>query len=192
MGTAQKILYLHLPSALVMFGACLGVFIGGIGYIWQRQGRWEDLGRVSAELAVILSAIVLVTGMVWGHYAWGQWWTWSPRLTFSLILWLLYVAYLVLHRSLPAGNRRALVCALYGIVAFLDVPLVYLSTTLIPDVHPAGVQLEPRMQLTLLACLLPVAMLSAGWMIERCILASGARARSDELAAGRGTGGSNA
>lgn len=167
MGLMQKIFYLHLPAAMCMFAACFGVFIGGVGYIWQRSERWSELAFACAEVAVVLSAIVLVTGMIWGHHAWGHWWTWSPRLTFSLILWLLYVAYVVLYKTLPRGNKRAMMCALYGVIAFIDVPLVYLSVKLLPDIHPSDVQLAPAMRQTVLVCMIPVALIGLGVIAAR-------------------------
>jgi heme exporter protein C len=103
--------------------------------------------------------------MVWGHSAWGQWWTWSPRLTFSLVLWLLYVVYLTVRASIESPQRRAVVGAVYGIVAFLDVPLVWLSTRLMPDIHPVSVQLIGSMRITLAAWFLPVLLIAAGAVV---------------------------
>jgi heme exporter protein C len=100
--------------------------------------------------------------MVWARVAWGAWWTWSPRLTFSLVLWLLYVAYLVVRPSIEPAGRRAVVSAVFGIVAFLDVPLVYLSVKLLPDIHPSSIALAPEMRRTLLVCLVPVTMICGG------------------------------
>jgi heme exporter protein C len=108
---------------------------------------------------------VLLTGMIWGRSAWGQWWTWSPRLTFSLVLWLLYVVYLMIRASIESPQRRGIVAAVYGIVAFLDVPLVYLSVRLMPDIHPVSVQLAPEMKLTLAVWFVPVLMLGAGLIV---------------------------
>ena len=92
----------------------------------------------------VLCSIVLLTGMIWGRGAWGLWWTWSPRLTFSLMLWLLYVVYLIIRNSIESSQRRAVISAVYGVIAFLDVPLVYLSARLMPDIHPASIELDPR------------------------------------------------
>ncbi len=167
MGVVQKIFYLHLPVAINTFAACMVTFIASIGYLWQRRQVWDDLAVSSAKVAVLLCSIVLLTGMIWGHSAWGQWWTWSPRLTFSLVLWLLYVAYLVIRPSIESRQRRALVSAVYGVVAFLDVPLVYLSVKLMPDIHPSSIGLAPEMKTTLLFCFLPVTMLAVGLIAAR-------------------------
>lgn len=159
MGPVQKVLYLHLPSAIAMFAACVVVFLASIGYLWQRKLSWDALALAAAELAVSSSTIVLLTGMFWGRVAWGHWWTWSPRLTFSLILWILYLIYLVIRPKMASPHRRALAASLYGTIAFLDVPLVYLSVKLLPDIHPADSALTPEMRHTLLAALFTCALL---------------------------------
>ncbi len=170
MGIVQKVFYLHLPVAINTFLACLVCFIASVGYLWQRRQVWDDLAVSSAKVAVLLCGVVLLTGMIWGHSAWGVWWTWSPRLTFSLVLWLLYVAYLVIRPSIESRQRRALVSAVYGIVAFVDVPLVYLSVKLMPDIHPSSITLTTEMKWTLLACMIPVTMISVGLVLARFML----------------------
>jgi heme exporter protein C len=162
MGPIQKIFYVHLPSAIATFLACLVCFIASIGYAWQRDAKWDRLAEAAARVAVVLCTIVLLTGMIWGRSAWGQWWTWSPRLTFSLVLWLLYVVYLMIRASIESPQRRAIIAAVYAIIAFLDVPLVYLSTKLMPDIHPVSVQLAGSMRITLIAWFVPVLMLATG------------------------------
>jgi len=162
MGPIQKIFYVHLPSAIATFLACLTCFIASIGYACQRDAKWDRLAASAARVAVVFCSIVLLTGMIWGRSAWGQWWTWSPRLTFSLVLWLLYVVYLMIRASIESPQRRAMIAAVYAIVAFLDVPLVYLSTRLMPDIHPVSVQLAGSMRITLIAWFVPVLMLAGG------------------------------
>ncbi len=157
-----KALYLHVPAAVSTLLICLVVFIGNVGYIWQRTEVWDDLAEAAAQVAVLLASIVLVTGMVWARNVWGTWWVWSPLLTFSFILWLLYVAYLILHASIRAPARRAFVCAMYGAIAFLDVPLLYLSVKLLPDLHPSDLHLLPRQWTTLGYWFLPATMFWVG------------------------------
>lgn len=146
----EKILYLHIPVAIDTFAACVVAFVASLGFLWQRQMFWDDLAGAASKVAVLLCTIVLVTGMIWGKAAWGMWWTWSPRLTFSLVLWGLYVIYLILRSSIECPERRAVVAAIYSTIAFLDVPLVYLSSRLMPeDKHPASLELAPGMGATL-------------------------------------------
>jgi heme exporter protein C len=167
MGIVQKIFYLHLPVAINAFLAAFIVFIGSIGYLWYRSMWWDDLAAAAGKVTVLFCGIVLLTGMFWGRSAWGVWWTWSPRLTFSLVLFLLYVVYVLLRPAIHSPQRRAIISAVYGIVAFLDVPLVYLSTKLMPDIHPSSVTLEPAMRLTLLLGFLPVTLLMFGLLTAR-------------------------
>lgn len=166
MGPVQKLFYLHMPSAISTFLASLTCFVGSIGYLIQRQSKWDDLAAAGAKVSVLFCSIVLATGMIWGHAAWGHWWTWSPRLTFSLVLWLLYVVYLMVRSSVESGQRRAIISAVYGVIAFLDVPLVYLSVRMMPDIHPVSVALAPEMKLTLGLCFVPVLMLAGGLVVR--------------------------
>ena len=173
-----------MPIAVIMFVACFVVFVASVGYLWQRQGRWDDLAQAGAEVAVLFASIVLLTGMIWGRSAWGHWWTWSPRLTFSLVLWLLYVVYLMVRASIESPQRRAIVAAVYGVIAFLDVPLVYFSAKLLPDIHPESIELAPEMQRTVLFWFLPVILMCAGLIRTRyLILRAMAAQRGADLAA---------
>ena len=176
MGPVQKVFYLHLPVAINTFLAFAVVFVASIGYLAQRASWWDDLAAAGARAGVQLCSVVLLTGMIWGRSAWGVWWTWSPRLTFSLMLWLLYVVYLIVRSSIESPQRRAVVGAVYGITAFLDVPLVWLSARLIPDIHPSAITLAPAMKLTLLAWFVPITMFAAGLIVTRFVLNRRARA----------------
>ena len=185
MGPIQKVFYLHLPLAINTFVAALVIFVASIGYLAQRSSKWDDLGAAAAKVAVVFCSGVLITGMIWGRAAWGQWWTWSPRLTFSLILWLLYAVYLVVRSSIESRERRAIVAAVYGLTAFLDVPLVWLSARLLPDIHPASVQLAGPMKLTLIAWFVPVTLASVGLIAGGYELNRRLRARERKLAESR-------
>jgi heme exporter protein C len=167
MGPIQKIFYLHLPVAIATFVACLICFAASVAYAIQRDLKWDRLASAAARVAVVFCSVVLLTGMIWGKSAWGQWWTWSPRLTFSLVLWLLYVVYVMVRASVESPQRRAIIAAVYGIIAFLDVPLVYLSVRLMPDIHPGSVELAGAMKLTLIAWFVPVFMLMFGLIALR-------------------------
>jgi heme exporter protein C len=196
MGPVQKIFYLHLPVAINTFVSCLIVFVASIGYLAQQKTWWDDLAAAAAKTAVQFCAVVLLTGMIWGRGAWGQWWTWSPRLTFSLALFLLYVVYLVVRASVESRRQRAVIAAVYAIIAFLDVPLVWLSARMMPDIHPGSIQLAPAMKVTLAVWFVPVTMLSLGLtiarfsMIHRCsdskppVVASSAPSSQFRLAGG--------
>lgn len=166
MGDVQKIFYVHLPTAINTFVSCFVVFVASVMYLLQRRSWWDDVAFAAAKVSVLLSSVVLLTGMIWGRSAWNAWWTWSPRLTFSLILWLLYVVYLMIRPSIESSQRRALICAVYGVIAFMDVPLVWLSTKLLTDyVHPTSIELAPRMGTTLVLWFVPVTMMVVGLIV---------------------------
>ncbi len=157
MGIIQKIFYLHLPSALssfVAFGIC---FYANLMYVFKRQPKWDWLGASAAEVGLAFISVVLVTGPIWAHPVWGIWWTWSPRLTLTFVLGLLYVSYLLLRSMIEEPDKRALFSALFGVFAFLDVPLVYFSIRWWRDQHPTpvimggpGSGLDPRMRVSYL------------------------------------------
>ena len=147
----EKVFYHHEPSAANAFLGCLVAFVGGVGYLWQRRLTWDNLAAAGAGAAALLCTIALATGMYWAHKTWGAWWVWTPRLTLTLMLWLLYVAYLLVRSSIEPRQRRAVISAVYAVAAFVDVPLVYFSTRLIPEhEHPVSVSIDPDMKVTLM------------------------------------------
>ncbi len=139
MGLAQRIFYIHVPSAWVAFLAFLIVFISSIMYLRKKDREWDIYALSAAEVGVFFCTLVLVTGPFWGRSAWGAWWVWDVRLTTTLVLWLIYVAYLMLRAYVPDEARRARFAAVLGIVGFIDVPIVYLSIVLLRTHHPSPV-----------------------------------------------------
>ncbi len=157
MGIVQRIFYFHVPVAWVAFLAFFIVFLGSIMYLWKRQSKWDVIARSSAEVGVVFATLVLITGSIWAKPIWGVWWTWEPRLTTALVLWLIYVAYLIVPSFAAEESRGARFAAVVGIVGFIDVPIVALAITLWRTQHPGPVifqgGLAPAMLLTLLVCL---------------------------------------
>ncbi len=140
---AQKIFYFHVPGAWIGFFAFFVVFVCSIAFLKTSDRRYDSVAQVSAEIGVIFSTITLVTGPIWGKAAWGAWWDWGePRLVTFLILWLLYIGYMILNRSVSEDFRRARYAAVFGIVAFIDVPIVFLSVRWYRTVHPGQPILE--------------------------------------------------
>ena len=174
LGLAQKIFYIHLPLAWWALMSFLAVFAGSVAYLWRRSPAADRLCAAAAEVGVLLSALALMTGMLWARRSWGVWWTWDPRLTTTLIMWFVYAGYLVLRGLDLPQQRRNMVCAVVGVVAFLDVPLVFLSARIWRSIHPSvfasqGGGLEPEMRLTVIACVLSFGLLWAGlvWLRKR-------------------------
>ncbi len=136
MGIVQKIFYIHVPMAWTSFLAFLLVCLFSIMFLWKKSPAWDIAAGASAEAGLVLCTMVLATGMLWGKASWGIWWTWDVRLTTTLILWLIYIGYLVLRASARGGDRMQRFAAVYGIIGFLDVPLVYLSVKKMSSIHP--------------------------------------------------------
>ncbi len=126
-GNLFLIFYFHVPLALTSFLAFFVTFIASAMYLWKRDRRWDALGQASAEVGVLLISLVLITGSIWAKPANGVWWTWDPRLTTSLILWLIYIGYLMVRAYSPNPSQAARFGSVIGIVGFLDVPIVYFS-----------------------------------------------------------------
>ncbi len=137
-GDAARIVYFHVPMAWVAFLAFFVVFAAGVAYLRTGARRWDRLGRASAEVGVVITTLVLITGSIWGYPVWNTWWTWDPKLTTTLILWFIYLAYLMIrsYAEPPRGPRYA---AILGIVGFADVPIVYLSSAWWRTLHPPAI-----------------------------------------------------
>jgi len=157
MGIVQRIFYFHVPLAWVAFLAFFIVFLGSVLYLWKRQNKWDVIASSSAEVGIVFTTLVLITGSIWAKPIWGVWWVWEPRLTTALVLWLIYIAYLIVRSYAMDEQRGARFAAVVGIVGFVDVPIVALAITLWRTQHPGPVifqgGLAPPMLLTLLVCL---------------------------------------
>lgn len=125
MGDLQKIMYVHVPSAWSFMIAFFIVFIASVLYLWRRQERHDQLAAAAAEAGAILTGMALCQGMIWGKPTWGVWWTWDPRLTFTAVVFLIYVGYIALRAFTEDDERRARWSAAVGIVGALNVPIVY-------------------------------------------------------------------
>jgi heme exporter protein C len=174
MHAIQRIFYFHVPSAISAFIAFFIVFIANTAYLVTRQPKWDWLGVAGAEVGVACCTVVLITGPIWARPVWGIWWTWDARLTSTFILWLLYISYLLLRGLLEDPQRRATLSAIFGVFAFLDVPLVYLSNRLWRTQHPQPVVLgggnsglAPGMGKVLLICWIAVVCVMIVVLIDR-------------------------
>jgi heme exporter protein C len=159
MHEVQRIFYFHLSAWITSFTAFTVVFVSNIAYLVTRRIKWDCLGVAAAEVGVVCCSIGLITGPLWARPVWGIWWTWDARLTTTFIMWLMYISYLLLRGLLEEPQRRASLSAIFGIFAFLDVPLVYMSNRLWRTQHPQpvilggeGSGLDPMMAKVLLIC----------------------------------------
>ncbi|HEX8675058.1 MAG TPA: cytochrome c biogenesis protein CcsA [Longimicrobium sp.] len=144
MGIVQRIFYVHVPSAWVAFLAFGIVALCSLGYLWLRDERLDAISVSAAELGLLFTTIVLVTGPLWGRIAWGAWWVWEPRLTLTLLLWFIYVGYFILRGAADSPERGKRFAAILGIVGAVDIPLIHLSVTWFRSQHPEAVILRPE------------------------------------------------
>ncbi len=157
MGIVQRIFYFHVPSAFAAFLAFFIVALYSLLFLLKRRYWYDRVAYASAEIGVLFTTMVLITGPIWAKPAWNTWWSWDPRLTTTLILWFIYVGYLVLRNFTGEDERGARFAAVFAIVGFVDVPIVYFSIRWWRTIHPQpvlmggeGSGLHPKMLYTLL------------------------------------------
>ena len=139
LGHVQRVFYFHVPIAIMSFLAFFVVFIASLGYLIKRTLKWDAIAHASAEVGVVFVTLALLTGIIWARPIWNTWWTWEPRLTTTMILWLIYVAYLMVRSYAPSQSKGAIYGAVVGILGFVDVPIVYYSVVWWRSVHPSPV-----------------------------------------------------
>jgi heme exporter protein C len=133
---ACRIIYFHVPSAWVAYLAFFVVFVASIQVLRGGAPRWDVLARSSAEVGLVFTTLALLTGALWGKPIWGTWWAWDARMTTTLILWFIYLAYLMLRGYVDDPRRGSRYAAVLGVLGFVDVPINYLSVTWWRTLHP--------------------------------------------------------
>ena len=141
-GVIQKILYVHPPLA---YGAYLGFVVtavAGIAFLARGREEWDRLAIAGAEVGVIFCTLMLVTGPIWAKGTWGRWWSWDPRLTVTLLLFFVYLAYLLLRNFAGPGPRTARFASVYGIVGVVLIPLNYYIIEIFDNrsMHPENLE----------------------------------------------------
>jgi heme exporter protein C len=143
-GLAQKIFYIHVPSAFVALYVAFPIMAlcSGI-YLWLHDDRLDRLAESSAEVGLMFATIVLVTGPIWARTVWGTWWTWDARLTLTLFLWFIILGYLVLRGAIEEPGMRARYSAVLAIMAAILIPFIHLSVYMFRTLHPRPIILKP-------------------------------------------------
>ena len=158
MGIVQKIVYIHVPSAIATLVAFALTFAASIAFLATRSWTWDAIAASSCEVGMVFATIVLVSGPLWARSAWNTWWTWEPRLTTFLILWILYGGYHVVRASVSAGSRRT-VSAVLGIILFVNLPIVWKSVQWWRgSLHPRSVTMTGEMRQALVLSI-------AAWLV---------------------------
>jgi heme exporter protein C len=142
-GNVQRIMYVHPPLAWVAYVAFAVVAAASIAYLVRRRPAADRLAHASAEVGVLFTGLAIATGSIWGKPTWGTWWTWDARLTSVAILFVMYVGYLLLRGTIEDRERAARYCAVLGIVAALDMPLVHFSVYWWRTLHQPPSLLKP-------------------------------------------------
>lgn len=159
MGPIQKIFYFHMGTVWVATISFVIVFVASIQYLRKESRNWDILAYSAAEIGVVFITLTIVSGSIWAKPIWGTWWTWDPQLTTTFILWILYIVYMILRSSAGNDARKAKFAAVFGIIAFLDLPLVYISARVMRGISPVvfgsgGGGIAPEMMVALVATLL--------------------------------------
>jgi heme exporter protein C len=170
-GVVQKIFYVHIPAIIPTYLGFLLTAVGGVGFLRTRSDSWDQLAVSGAEVGVVFCTLMLVVGPIWAKPVWGHWWVWDLRLTSTLILWFIYVAYLFL-RGLAFGSDAAKTfTSVYGIVGTAAIPFVYFAvdiaqgSTMHPS-NPAREGLPVEMARTAGAGLIAFVLVFA-WLVAR-------------------------
>ncbi|HWO90218.1 MAG TPA: cytochrome c biogenesis protein CcsA [Gemmatimonadales bacterium] len=186
-GAAQKIFYIHVPSAWTAFLAYGVVGVCSVLYLFLKDLRLDRFAACSAEVGTVFCTGVLISGPIWGKPIWGTWWTWDFRLSSTLFLWFLFVGYIVLRGAVTEPRQRARFSAVLGILGMLLVPFIHVSVTLFRTLHPQPVVLKPEgpslpgsMLVTLLFSFLAFTLMYVGFVVHRYTLAKLAEVREAE------------
>jgi heme exporter protein C len=154
MGNAQRILYLHVSATWCGLAACLAMGACSAAYIIRRNLAWDYWSQASTEVACVCFTITLLSGSLWAHDAWGVWWTWEPRLTSALVLWLILAGICLARASVDDLQSRARVGAVLAVLALCDLPILIMATRWFRGIHPVAPQMDPRMRMVLLGAVL--------------------------------------
>lgn len=138
-GNIQRSLYFHVPVAWTAMIAIVLVAFASVAYLKTRDEKWDRLAVAAAETGVIFAGLMLITGMVWAKPVWGVWWTGEAKLTTTLILFFIYVAYLMFRAYFPPGEQRRRLAAIIGLMGAIDTPIIYIGAQLWERAHPSAV-----------------------------------------------------
>jgi heme exporter protein C len=176
-GIFQKIFYVHIPAIIPTYFGFILTALGGVQYLRTRQERWDQLAVSGAEVGVVFCTLMLLVGPIWAKPVWGLWWVWDARLTTTLILWFIYVAYLFLRSFAFGSDTARTYTAVYGIVGVGAIPFVYYAVDLahgaaMHPANPAKEGLPPEMGQTVGVGMVAFIWIFAWLVAKRCELGS--------------------
>lgn len=145
MGDMYRIIFVHVPSASVALGgASVLLLVFSVIALYKVEERFLIGAHAAADVGLLFTVLTLITGSIWGKPTWGTWWTWDARLTTTLLLALLFTAYLMLIQAIAPGKQRIRICSVFGIVIFFDVPIIYKSVSWWRTLHQPSSLIEER------------------------------------------------
>jgi len=136
MGPVQKVFYFHVAAGWTGMLGFFSAFIAAVVYLIKRSRTWDLAGQAGVEIGMVFMMICIITGMVWARPVWNTWWTWDPRLTTAAVMEMAYAAYLMLRQGIEEPERRMRFGAVYAVIAFISVPLTFLSIRIFRTIHP--------------------------------------------------------
>ena len=142
LGVSQRIFYYHVPIAWIGMLSIVLVAFSSVIYLISEKRNWDTLALAAAEIGVILMTGVIITGAIWGKLTWGVWWTWDPKLTTTLILWFIFIAYLMMRSRALNSTQGARFAAFVALIGAIDAPIIYMSTVWWRTAHP-GLNIGP-------------------------------------------------
>ena len=172
-GDVQRLLYIHFPSILAAYGAFAVVFVASLVVLFRRDMRWDAVARGAATVGVLFTGLTLATGALWGKPIWGVFWTWDARLTSTLVLFLIYAAYLLARAMADELDEQAArFAAVFAVLGAFDIPLIMFSVTWWRTLHPQPIvmrglerpALPPEMLAVLMIAFLGISALAV-WLI---------------------------
>lgn len=142
-GNLQKLMYVHVPAAWLAYLSFAVTLLGSAMWLWRRSARFDRLAASAAEVGVFFTGLAIALGAIWGKPVWGVWWTWDPRLVTTALLFFIYLGYLALRRATVDRSDRARRSAVFGLVAFIQVPIVHFSVLWWRTLHQPPTVLRP-------------------------------------------------
>ena len=181
LGISQKIFYLHVPSAILgMISIAIVAFLSILYLLNTEKKKWDDLAYSFSEVGMVFLTIALISGSLWSKPAWGVWWTWEPKLTLTLVLWFIYVAYLMMRSYMSGSGNEAKFGSIVALIGAIDAPLIYYATELWRSAHPGAVvgpnaesgALDERMFFGLIAAFIALSFMFIYFVSSRYFLRS--------------------
>ena len=174
-GAIYRIIFFHVPAAATFMMAAFVAMAASVGYLWRRDLAYDGLAAGVTEVGLVFGAVNLITGMIWARIIWGIWWAWDARLTFMLISWLMYAAYLMLRNAVDETTQRARLSAVLSILTFPAVLVTYKAIDWWRTQHPGPVltirgaegRMDPAMEAVLYWNILAVLLFATVLLLVR-------------------------